>query len=262
MNEASRQFLADLQGKMSQYFNGEEVETLAFVLGIDYESLRGGTKPTKINSFIYDAARNGRLSELLAELARQRGNVTWPAVPPDFTLPQGTAGSETDGATIYHIASLNTGGGAFVGGSITAGGDVNAGAKTVHGDEIKGSKYIMSGDFRGAMINIESRLDNVTQIIGQSPHAQPDQKEQLEQLIAELKRALNQIAPQQAAEAETLVRRIGALAEEATAINPDREAVNELGEIARRAAAKLASSVPTVVTLVASIIELVAAMVS
>lgn len=261
MNETSRQFLADLQGKMSQYFNGEEVETLAFVLGIDYDSLRGATKPTKINSLISDAARNGRLEELLREVKRQRGNVAWPAMPTDFSLPQGTAGSESDGATIYHIASLNTGGGAFVGGNITAGGDVNAGAKTVHGDEVKGSKYVMSGDFRGAMVNIESRLDNVTQVVGKSAVGRPDQKEQLEQLIVELKRALNKVPPQQAGEAETLARRIGALAEEATAASPDREAVDELGEIARRAAGKLAASVPTVMTLVASIIELVGAMV-
>lgn len=261
MNEASREFLAEMQGKLSQYFSGEEIETLAFVLGVDYDSLRGGTKPTKINSLIAEMARNGRLESLLREARRQRTNVTWPDVPADFALPQGSSGSETAGATIYHIASLNTGGGAFVGGSVTAGGDVEAGSKNVGGDEIKGSKYVMSGDFRGAMLNIESRLDNVTQTLGALPAAQPDQKEQLAQLVAELKRVLNQIAPQQASEAETLVRRIGALADEATAAHPDREAVRDLGEIVKRAAAKLAPTVPTVMTLVASIIELVAAII-
>lgn len=261
MNEASRQFLAEMQGKLSQYFSGEEIETLAFVLGVDYDSLRGGTKPTKINSLITDIARNGRLDDLLRETRRQRANVTWPDVPADFSLPQGAAGSETDGATIYHITSLNTAGGAFIGGNVSASGDVNAGAKSVAGDEIKGSKYVMSGDFRGAMLNIESRLDNVTQTIGAMPAVTSDRKDQLAQLVAELKRVLNQIAPQQTPEAETLVRRIGALAEEATAANPDREAVKELGEIVRRAAAKLAPTVPMVMTLVASIIELVAAIV-
>ena len=261
MNEASREFLAEMQGKLSQYFSGEEIETLAFVLGVDYDSLRGGTKPTKINSLIAEMARNGRLESLLREARRQRTNVTWPDVPADFALPQGSSGSETDGATTYHIAPLNTGGGAFVGGSVTAGGDVEAGSKNVGGDEIKGSKYVMSGDFRGAMLNIESRLDNVTQTLGALPAAQPDQKEQLAQLVAELKRVLNQIAPQQASEAETLVRRIGALADEATAAHPDREAVRDLGEIVKRAAAKLAPTVPTVMTLVASIIELVAAII-
>ena len=261
MNEASRQFMAEMQDKLTQYFSGEEIETLAFVLGVDYDSLRGGTKPTKVNSLLAFVARNGRLVALLAEARRQRVNVVWPDVPADFQLPQGAGGSETDGATIYNIAALNTGGGAFVGGNVSATGDVNAGAKSVAGDEIKGSKYVLSGDFRGAMLNIESRLDNVTQTIGALPTVRPDQKEQLVQLVAELKRVLNQIAPQQAPEAETLVRRIDALAEEAAAANPDREAVGELGDIVKRAAARLASTVPTVMTLVASIIELVAAII-
>lgn len=261
MNEASRQFMAEMQGKLTQYFSGEEIETLTFVLGIDYDTLRGGTKPTKVNSLLVEMARNGRLEDLLRETRRTRGNVVWPDVPADFELPQGASGSETDGATIYHIASLNTGGGAFVGGNVTAAGDVHAGAKSVAGDEIKGSKYVLSGDFRGAMLNIESRLDNVTQTIGGMPAIRPDQKEQLAQLVAELKRVLNQIAPQQAAEAETLARRIGALADEATVPSPDREAVRELSDIVRRAAARLAPTVPTVMTLVASIIELVAAII-
>jgi len=261
MNEASRQFMAEMQGKLTQYFSGEEIETLAFVLGVDYDSLRGGTKPTKVNSLLTFVAQNGRLAELLAEARRQRANVAWPDVPGDFELPQGAGGSETDGATIYNINTLNTGGGAFVGGNVTAGGDVHAGAKNVAGDEIKGSKYVMSGDFRGAMVNIESRLDHVTQTIGALPATRPDQREQLAQLIAELKRTLNQIAPQQAPEAETLVRRIDALAQEAAAASPDREAIRDLGDIARRAAARLAPSVPVVMTLVASIIELVAAII-
>ncbi len=261
MNEESRRFLADLQGKLSQYFNGDEIETMAFVLGVDYESLRGGTKPTKVNSLIFDLARNGRLDDLLGEARKQRANVGWPDIPQNFTLPQGASGSETDGATIYHIGSLNTGGGAFVGGGISAGGDVNAGQKSVGGDEIKGSKYVMSGDFRGAILNIESRLDNVTQSLTAMPQARLDQKEQLANYITELKRLLGRISPEQVPDAETLVRRVSALAEEATAANPDRESLTELGEIVKRAAGKLSSAVPGVMTLVASIIELVAALV-
>lgn len=261
MNETSRMFLAEMQGKLTQYFNNEEIETLTFVLGVDYDTLRGGTKPTKVNSLLAEMARNGGLPKLLGEVRARRGNVSWPDVPADFELPQGASGSESDGATIYHIASLNTGGGPFVGGSVTAGGDVHAGSTHIAGDEVKGSKFYMSGDFRGAMINIQSRLDNVTQTIGAMPAVRPDQKEQLAQLIAELKRTLTQIAPQQTPDAETLVRRIGALAEEATASNPDRAAVRDLSDIVRRAADRLAPTVPTVITLVASIIELVAAIV-
>ncbi len=244
MNEASRQFLADLQGKMSQYFSGEEIETLTFVLGVDYDSLRGQTKPTKVNSLIGELARRGRLHELLERVRRDRDNVTWPAIPPDFELPQGAAGSEAAGATIYQIGTLNM-----------AGGDVNTGPKSVAGDEIRGSKYVMSGDFRGAVLNIESRLDHVTQTIAAS--AAPEaRKQQLAQAIEELKQVMSRISPEQAADAEALSRRVAALADEAVAPNPDREAVAELGEIVRRAAGKLAGAVPGVIALVGRIIEI------
>lgn len=257
MNEASRQFLADLQGQLSQYFNGEEIETLAFVLGVDYDSLRGGTKPTKINSLIADLARRGRLQELIVRARAERGNIAWPDIPAGFELPQGAAGSESDGATIYQIGSLNTSGGAFIGGGVTAGGNVDAGLKRVAGDEIKGSKYVMSGDFRGAMLNIESRLENVTQTIGASA-VPPDKKDQLTTAVNDLKQALSRISADQVQDAEALTRRVAALADEAVATNPDRDALADMGEIVRRAAGKLAGSVPGVIALVSRIIELVA----
>ena len=78
MNEESRLFLADVQSKLNTYFSGEEIETLAFVLGIDYDALRGGTKPTKVNALILDAARKGQIAQLLGWARRERTNVTWP----------------------------------------------------------------------------------------------------------------------------------------------------------------------------------------
>ena len=249
MNEASRQFLAELQGKLNQYFSGEEIETLAFVLGVDYDALRGGTKPTKINSLIYAAARNGRLAMLLGEARKQRPNVEWPNAPDGFTLPQG----EAEPATVYQI---NTGGGTFIGG--VSGGEVITGQKNVAGDEIKGSKYVMSGDFRGAILNIESRLDHVTQTLGAAGYAPADWRSNLVDTVEELKRALAALGPEQMADAETLARRVGALVDEATAAHPDHETVSELGEIVRRAAAKLSTVAPRVMTLVTAIIDQVA----
>ena len=163
MNEESRLFLADVQSKLNTYFSGEEIETLAFVLGIDYDALRGGTKPTKINSLLMDTARKGQLGPLLAWAREERANVTWPDAPARLELPAGAA--EEGGATVFQIGTLNTGGGGFFAAPVSAGGDVQAGRKDVGGDEIKGSKYVMSGDFRGAVLNIESQLSNVTQSI-------------------------------------------------------------------------------------------------
>ena len=255
MNEESRLFLADVQAKLNTYFSGEEIETLAFVLGIDYDALRGGTKPTKINSLIMDAARKGQLGPLLAWARDERSNVTWPNAPARLELPAGAA--EEGGATVFQIGTLNTGGGGFFAGPVSAGGDVQAGRKDVGGDEIKGSKYVMSGDFRGAVLNIESRLENVVQTLSTMPNAAPDQRQELARLVGELKAALAQVSPEAVGDATNLTKRVEALAEEAAGDAPDPEYVRDLGESLRRAAGKL----PGVATLVAAIVELVAAIV-
>jgi hypothetical protein len=255
MNEESRLFLADVQSKLNTYFSGEEIETLAFVLGIDYDALRGGTKPTKINSLLMDTARKGQLGPLLAWAREERANVTWPDAPARLELPAGAA--EEGGATVFQIGTLNTGGGGFFAAPVSAGGDVQAGRKDVGGDEIKGSKYVMSGDFRGAVLNIESRLDNVTQTLGALPNAAPDQRQELARLVGELKAALAQVPPEAVGDATNLTKRVEALAEEAAGDAPDPEYVRDLGESLRRAAGKL----PGIATLVAAIVELVAAIV-
>ena len=253
MNEESRLFLADVQAKLNTYFSGEEIETLAFVLGIDYDALRGGTKPTKINSLIMDAARKGQLAPLLAHARGERPNVTWPDAPARLELPAGAA--EEGGATVFQIGTLNTGGGGFFAGPVSAGGDVQAGRKDVGGDEIKGSKYVLSGDFRGAILNIESRLDNVVQTLGALPNAAPDQRQELARLVGELKAALAAAPPEAVPDATNLTKRVEALAEEAAGDAPDPELVRDLGESLKRAASKL----PGIATLVAAIVELVAA---
>ena len=255
MNEESRLFLADVQSKLNTYFSGEEIETLAFVLGIDYDALRGGTKPTKINSLLMDAARKAQLGPLLAWAREERTNVTWPDAPARLELPAGAA--EEGGATVFQIGTLNTGGGGFFAAPVSAGGDVQAGRKDVGGDEIKGSKYVMSGDFRGAVLNIESRLDNVTQTLGALPNAAPDQRQELARLVGELKAALAQVPPEAVGDATNLTKRVEALAEEAAGDAPDPEYVRDLGESLKRAAGKL----PGIATLVAAIVELVAAIV-
>jgi len=257
MNETSRQFLADLQGKLTQYFNGEEIETLAFILGVDYDSLRGGAKPTKVNSLISDLARNGRLDLLLREARSRRTNVTWPAIPDDFELPQGATGSDADGVTIYQIQSITTGGGGIVIGDVKAGDNVDLGAKTIGGDAIKGGRYDTPGEFRGAALNVGARLDDVSRTIGAAAAIRPGQREELQRLMADLATALSGLPPRYLPAAETLARRLDALAEEATAAEPDQETLTDLGEIARRAGGSLAGVVPGIARTVAVIVEIV-----
>lgn len=104
--------------------------------------------------------------------------------------------------------TVNTGGGGYVGGNVTAGGDVNLGATTIGGDQIKGSKYVMSGDFRGAALNIESQLNNVTQTILAAPVGDAADRADLTGLIAGLQAEMAQLPAGRIQEAKLLATRL------------------------------------------------------
>jgi hypothetical protein len=138
--------------------------------------------------------------------------------------------------------TISTGGGAYVGGSIHAGGDVNLGAKTVGGDEIGGSKYVMSGDFRGAVLNIESQLTNVTQSILAAPVGDAAGRADLAGLIAALEAEMERLPAARAAEAEALA---GRLAKVTKALEAGDDELVEIGCGAlERAAEALADARP------------------
>lgn len=256
MNQPSRAFLADMQSKLCTYFDGDEIQTMSFVLGVDYDTLRGATKPTKVNSLLTHVGRLGRLPELLTYADMNRNNVDWPDLPADFELPQGVAGSETDGATVYHIGTLNTQGGAFVSATSVSGSDFSN-AKTIQGDAIAGSKNTLSGNFSNTMVNIDSRLDRVTQTIQAMPNAAPEQKSRLLDLVGQLRQALATLPAGQAQDAVSITKRVEALAQEASSDLPDPEYINDLAESLKRAAEKVAIAAPIVAAIINSIIELV-----
>jgi hypothetical protein len=69
--------LARLVDGMNRYFSLEEIETLAFVLGIDFDNLGGGSKGSKTRELVMFMDRRGRLEELINRLRRERPHVTW-----------------------------------------------------------------------------------------------------------------------------------------------------------------------------------------
>lgn len=256
MNESSIRFQAEVQQKMTQYFDQSEIQTMAFMLGVDYDSLRGATKPTKVSSLLAYISRTGRLPELLAYAGKERPNVTWPEIPADFELPQGPAGSEIDGATIYHIGTLNTQGGAFISRSAVSGSDFSN-AKAIQGDTVEGDKHVLSGNFTNSAINIDARLDHVTQTIQAMPNATPDQKDRLVQLVDALKAALAALPETRSQDVLSITKRVEALATEAGSELPDPEYINDLAESLKRAAERIAVAAPIVAAIINSIIELV-----
>ena len=68
-----------------------------------------------------------------------------------------------------------------------------------------GDTINMSGDFRGAMVNVKSTLSNVTQTINASS-ADPSLKDELNQLIEQLTEALKEVPEEKAEEAEAVAQ--------------------------------------------------------
>lgn len=255
MNQASLDYLVDLQRKVYTLYDAEELQTLCFMLGIDYDSLRGNAKQTKVNALILRMARTGRLEDLVDQASTDRPRAEWYDPPENLELPD-IFEHGTPLATYY----VNTGGGAFVQGSVTAGGSFTGRDTIIQGDAIAGDVNELSGDFRGAMVNVNSRLEHAAQSIGSMPHGQPEDRARLAGLIDELREVLAQAPPEQAADADAIARRIEVLAEEAENQHPDSDLIAQIGESVRRAAGRLAPRLPRLLPILTAILEMVRAL--
>ena len=70
--------LKQLRQLLTKHFSLEELRTLSFDLGIDFDEIGGETKSAKVREFISYAERHGRLDDLLAEAAAARPALPWP----------------------------------------------------------------------------------------------------------------------------------------------------------------------------------------
>lgn len=67
-----------LAGKLAKYFDGEEIRTMCFVLGVEYDNLAGETKNAKVRELLKYLQRHGGMERLIAYCSRERSNVAWP----------------------------------------------------------------------------------------------------------------------------------------------------------------------------------------
>lgn len=139
--------------------------------------------------------------------------------------------------------TIQTGGGAFFAGPVTAGGDILAGRMTAAGDAIKGSKVVASGDFRGAVLNIESHLSAVTQSILAAPLA-GEAKADLNSLVAALELEMRLAPTERIKEVEAVAARLARVL--AAVETGDGELAGIGGRALERAADALADARPTV----------------
>lgn len=78
-------FKNQLYKKMYRYFNQDELEDLAFTLGVDSSELDSKSFSATVRSFIEYVQRRDRLLELLELLIEKRPNVQWPVWPGALT---------------------------------------------------------------------------------------------------------------------------------------------------------------------------------
>jgi tRNA C32,U32 (ribose-2'-O)-methylase TrmJ len=111
----------------------------------------------------------------------------------------------------------------------------------------------MSGDFRGAILNIKSTLTQVSQRIGTLPNTEPSEREELQQLMAQLNEALQQVPPAKAEEAEAVAQSAEALVGAATPEKHNKTMLRITAEGFKQAAQHVADVLPSVVTIATQI---------
>lgn len=82
--------LAELRQKIAQHFNKEELRTLCFDLGVEYENLPD-TKDGMVRELVAYSERRGKTAELIAACQRLRPNVAWNVGASLVVAPAGTA---------------------------------------------------------------------------------------------------------------------------------------------------------------------------
>jgi hypothetical protein len=120
-----------------------------------------------------------------------------------------------------------------------------------------GDKFTLSGDFRGANVNLKSTLRNVHQTAGQIPDASEDERKQLQNLIERLTAELQKVPPAHKDEVEAVAITATALIEQAKSGKKNKTLLRVTGEGLKSAADNLAPILPALLPIVTQMITAV-----
>jgi hypothetical protein len=125
----------------------------------------------------------------------------------------------------------------------------------IQGDaQMSGDTFDMSGNFSGAIVNIKSKLENVTQTVNNMPNADSSEKQELQALIEQLQAELEKAPPELASEAEAVAQTTEVLVEAASAEKPNKTMIEITGEGLKKAAENIAAVMPTVLPIAMKIV--------
>lgn len=118
-------------------------------------------------------------------------------------------------------------------------------------------QFNMTGDFRGAIINIRSTLSDVQQHVNALYTEDVGVRDELAHLIAQLSSELEKVPETRQEEAEAVAQTARTLIENAQAEKPNKTLIEISGESLKQAAQNIADVLPAVVTIAAQIVAAV-----
>jgi hypothetical protein len=115
-------------------------------------------------------------------------------------------------------------------------------------------RFDMSGDFRGAIINIKSTLTSVQQSVGDIHSDNETARKELESLIGQLSEALQKVPAEHQEEAQAVAETAKVLVDTAKAEKPNKTMLQISGEGLKQAAQNLTEVMPAVLTIAGQIV--------
>lgn len=135
-------------------------------------------------------------------------------------------------------------------------------AETIYIGEVKmGDTFNVSGDFRGAILNIKSTLTDVSQSITTIPNANESVKHELRELVHQLNDELQKIPPEKREEAEAVAETTKSLVEAVGKEKPNKTFVQLSAKGLKEAAENLAVVTPTILTIATQIVAAIMKMI-
>jgi methyl-accepting chemotaxis protein len=120
-----------------------------------------------------------------------------------------------------------------------------------------GDQFNLTGDFRGSIINLKSRLENVQQSVGEIPSGDEETRKELQNLIQQLSEALQKAPQEHQEQVEAVAETAKALVDQAKSEKPNKTMLQITGEGLKQAAKNVAEALPAVLPIALQIVAAV-----
>ena len=229
-------YLTKLRKFLLQYFNFEELKTICFDLGFDFDSLPGDGSAAKIRELLILVARQGRLESLLSRVREERPNIPWPPVPEDYDFSSTVefSDSEDKNKPSFNFGDVKASI-VNIGGEQTLSGAVHVDMRDHH-DDINNSKT------KNESLNIF--FEQIKNKIQHLPVANEDQKSTLNVMVNNFKNSLVITQSDDVKSVQKFLKRFEKLIQELLESEPDKEMVEIIGESFIRSAKDAENSLP------------------